>query len=31
MGIDASYSISNSKSEAEDKVKILLEKYPDGF
>lgn len=30
MGIDASFSISNSRTEALDKVKMLLEKYPDG-
>lgn len=30
MGIDASYSISNSKSNTEKITKIILEKYPDG-
>ena len=30
MGIDASYSMSNSKLETYEKVKVILEKYPDG-
>lgn len=30
MGIDASYSISNSKSKTEKMTRSLLEKYPDG-